>query len=190
MTIANNPIVAGRSSRPAFIKVWDPFVRLFHWTLVLFFAIAWITAEEWDRAHELAGYAIAAMIGLRLIWGLIGTRHARFSDFVCRPTVVIDCLKDNVCLRAKRYLGHNPAGGAMVLALLLSLSIAIGTGVMSTMDAFLGMEWIEELHEGAANLALGLVFLHVVGVFLASLLHRENLVRSMFTGWKRRGDWQ
>jgi cytochrome b len=97
-------------------------------------------------------------------------------------------LKDSVRLRAKRHLGHNPAGGAMTIALPLSISVATATGVVSTMDTFWEVEWVEELHEGAANLTLALVFAHVVGVFLSSLQHRENLVRSMFTGRKRRYD--
>ena len=188
MTIVNSPMEAGRAALPVFIKVWDPFVRVFHWSLVSFFAIAWVTADEWDRIHEDAGYTIAVLVGLRVVWGLIGARHARFLDFVYRPSTVIGYVKDNIRLRAKRYLGHNPAGGAMVLALLLSLSVTAGTGVMTTMDSFWGVEWVEELHEGAANLMLGLVFLHVVGVILSSLQHRENLVRSMFTGLKRRDD--
>ena len=186
MTIANDPMEAGRDARPAFIKVWDPFIRTFHWLLVSFFVVAWITADEWDSIHEITGYAVAVLVGLRLVWGLIGTRHARFPDFVYRPSTVIRFVKDSIHLRAKRYLGHNPAGGAMVLALLLSLSVTAGTGVMTTMDSFWGVEWVEELHEGAANLMLGLVFLHVLGVILSSLQHRENLVRAMFTGLKRR----
>ncbi len=185
MTIAGNPTEAGRAARPAFIKVWDPFVRLFHWALVAFFAIAWITGDDWERIHEISGYAIAVLVALRVLWGLIGSRHARFSDFVYRPAAIIGYIKRSVRLRAKRYLGHNPAGGAMVLALLLSVSLATATGVMSTTDAFWGVEWVEELHEVTANLTLGLVFLHVAGVAFASLQHRENLVRSMITGLKR-----
>ena len=186
MAVTDNLTEAGRSVRPAFIKVWDPFVRIFHWLLVSFFVIAWITADEWDRIHEFAGYAIAVLVALRFVWGLVGTRHARFLDFVYRPSAVIGYVKDSLLQRAKRYLGHNPAGGAMVLALLLSLTIAAGTGVMTTLDAFWGLEWAEELHEGSANLMLGLVILHLAGVSLASFQHRENLVRSMVTGLKRR----
>ena len=184
--IVNDATKAGGATRPAFVKVWDRFVRLFHWSLVLVFAGVWITADEWDRVHEAAGYAIAALVGLRVVWGLIGTRHARFSDFIYRPSSVIGYLKDSVRLRARRYLGHNPAGGAMVLVLLLSLSVASATGVMSTMDAYWGREWVEDLQEGAANLTLALVLLHIAGVCLSSLAHGENLVKAMFDGLKRR----
>ena len=188
MTLVNDPMEAFRATRPAFVKVWDPFVRLFHFSLLLFFAVAWITADELERLHEIAGYAIAILVGLRIVWGLIGTRHARFSDFLYRPSTFAGYVKDSIRMRAKRYLGHNPAGGVMILALLVSLSVATGTGIMSIMDAFWEVEWVEELHEGASNLTLGLVFLHVVGVFVASFQHRENLVGSLFTGRKRRDD--
>ncbi len=179
---------AGRAARPASIKVWDPFVRVFHWSLVALFAIAWFSADEWDRAHEVSGYAIAGLIAMRLVWGLIGTQHARFSDFVYRPSTVIAYLNDSVFLRAKRHIGHNPAGGAMVVALLASLAVAVGTGIISVSDRFWGVEWVEEVHEVASYLTLGLVVAHVLGVVLASLQHRENLVRSMITGWKRKND--
>ena len=188
MTLANDQVEAGCATRPAFIKVWDPFVRIFHWSLVLLFLITWISADEWDRLHELSGYAIAALVGLRLIWGLIGTRHARFPDFIYRPSTVIAYAKDILYFRPRRYLGHNPLGGAMVLAMLISLLAVTGTGIMSVMDSFWGAEWVEEIHEGAATVMLLLVFAHVAGVVAASLQHRENLVRSMVTGLKRKDD--
>lgn len=186
MAIIDNPMESGRASRPDSVKVWDPFVRLFHWSLAGVFAFAWITAEEWDRAHELAGYTIAALVGLRILWGLIGTQYARFSDFVHGPSAVLGYLKDSARFRARRYLGHNPAGGAMIVALLVSLLVAAGTGFMTTTDAYRAAKWVEELHEGAANLTIALAFLHVLGVAVGSLQHGENLVRAMFTGRKRR----
>ena len=188
MTIRLRMIETGRAPRPVSIKVWDPFVRLFHWSLASVFVIAWITADEWERAHEISGYTIAVLVGLRIVWGLIGTRHARFTDFIYKPSAVIGYLKDAVLMRAKRFIGHNPAGGAMVLMLLLSLIAVSATGMMMTTNAFWGKEWVEELHEISANLTLGLVFLHIVGVLLASLQHSENLIRSMLTGRKRNED--
>jgi cytochrome b len=176
---------AGREPRPAFIKVWDPFVRLFHWSLVLFFGLAWLTADEWDGAHEFTGYVVATLVGLRVVWGLIGTRHARFSDFVFGPAAVAAYVKDSMRLSATRYVGHNPAGGALILVLLVLLSATAGTGVMMTMDVFRGMGWVEELHEGVAGVMLALVIVHVLGVCFASLLHRENLICAMVTGFKR-----
>ncbi|RMD64864.1 MAG: cytochrome B [Alphaproteobacteria bacterium] len=167
------------------IKVWDPIVRIFHWSLVGSFAIAWVTADEWDDLHEWAGYAAAALVLFRLVWGLIGPRHARFSEFVKPPRTVIAYLKNVVAGRERRYLGHNPAGGAMIVALLCLLLGTSFTGWLATTDAFWGNEWIEELHETLANGLLLLVGLHVAGVLLASIRHHENLVRAMITGRKR-----
>ena len=166
-------------------QVWDPLVRVFHWSLVGLFAISYLTGDEWKKAHIYSGYAIAGLVAFRLVWGLVGSRHARFSDFVYSPRTVIAFLVDTMRMRARRYLGHNPAGGMMVIALLLTISAIATSGYMMTTDAFWGIEWVEEVHEGAVNVALGLVGLHILGVVLASFEHRENLVRSMLTGRKR-----
>ena len=185
-------------NKPGEIDVWDPMVRVFHWALVSAFTLAWLTEDEWMSLHSYAGYAILALLMFRLVWGVVGPRYARFSDFVKSPETVMGYLKDLVRLRARRYIGHNPAGGAMIVALLLSLTAtvlsgmlaygAVGSGPMTGL--FLahpgyGSEWLEEVHEFFANFTLLLVMVHVGGVFLESLLHRENLVRSMFTGIKR-----
>ena len=188
MTALDRDTGAGRASRPALVRVWDPFVRVFHWSLVAAFAIAWIMADDWGRLHELAGYAVAVLIGLRLVWGLVGTRHARFADFVYRPARVIAYLKDMARLRARRHLGHNPAAGAMVIALLLALAATSASGIMMTVDAYGDAHWVEELHEVSANLTIMLVLAHLAGVAISSLETRENLVRSMVTGFKRRDD--
>jgi cytochrome b len=169
---------------PDAVKIWDPLVRLFHWSLVSAFVLAWITADEWDRAHEWSGYAILGLLAVRLVWGVVGTRYARFSNFVHRPTTILGYLKDTVFLRAKRYLGHNPAGGAMIIALIVALAVTGGTGYLTSIEFGPG-EWMEELHEVAANATLLLVGLHIAGVIASSLEHRENLVWSMFTGKKR-----
>ncbi len=111
------------------VRVWDPLVRLFHWSLVIAFITAYVTGDELEDVHVVAGYFIVGLVVFRLIWGFIGTRHARFSDFVFRPPTVIAYLKDILAFRAKRYIGHNPAGGAMVVALLISLSLATLSGM-------------------------------------------------------------
>ncbi|MCU7853814.1 MAG: cytochrome b/b6 domain-containing protein [Candidatus Thiodiazotropha sp. (ex Monitilora ramsayi)] len=180
------------------INVWDPLVRLFHWTLVGAFLITWVTEDDWMTLHSYAGYLIAGLLLFRLFWGLIGPRYARFTDFVKTPSKVIGYLKDLTTLKAKRYIGHNPAGGAMIVALLLSLLIttftgmlaygAVGMGPLSDMlpsNFGYGSEWFEELHEFFANFTLLLVVVHVGGVIFESLVHKENLVRSMLTGTKR-----
>jgi len=178
---------AGRVPRLASLRVWDPLVRIFHWSLVAAFTFAWLTGEESQRLHVAIGYAIVGLVAFRLVWGLIGTAHARFSDFVYRPSIVVGHLIDTGSLRAKRYIGHNPAGGAMVIALLVMLAATCATGIMMTTRTFWGIEWVEEAHEGAASLTLILVGLHLAGVFAASVRHHENLVAAMITGRKRAG---
>ncbi|MGV8938041.1 MAG: cytochrome b/b6 domain-containing protein [Allorhizobium sp.] len=181
---------SGRKTRPdpadGMVKVWDPLVRLFHWSLVGLLAFSFFTGDEWKSAHIVSGYCVAGLIALRLIWGVVGTRHARFSSFVARPRTVVSFLKDTLQLRARRYLGHNPAGGAMVLLLLAAVCAIALTGYMQTTDAYWGVAWVENAHKTLVYLTLGLVVLHVGGVILASLEHRENLVRAMITGWKRK----
>ncbi|MCW8830615.1 MAG: cytochrome b/b6 domain-containing protein [Gammaproteobacteria bacterium] len=181
------------------IKVWDPLVRVFHWTLASAFFIAYLTEDDWMNVHAYAGYTIGALIMFRLLWGFVGTRHARFSDFVRPPREVVSYLKDMATFHPKRYLGHNPAGGAMVVALLVSLSLTVLTG-MSVYGAEesagplaelfanapeLVADMFEELHEFFANFTLFLVVFHVIGVVLAGLQHGENLVRSMINGLKK-----
>lgn len=168
------------------VKVWDVFVRVFHWSLVVLFAAAFVTSETSEAAHIYAGYGVLSLVTVRLIWGLIGTQHARFTSFVFRPSVVLAYMRDAACFRARRYLGHNPAGGAMVLALLVAVTTTGASGYMMTLERYWGQKWIEEVHELAAHATLVMIALHVVGVIFSSIAHRENLVRSMFTGRKRR----
>jgi len=168
------------------VKVWDPFVRLFHWGLAASFIIAWITADDWDTLHHWAGYAAAALIGLRLVWGLIGSRYARFTQFIKSPAATIGYLSDIMRGRERRYIGHNPAGAAMVMVLIFAMLGCAFTGWLCTTDAFWGSDWVEETHETLANGLLILVLVHIGGVLLASLRHHENLVRAMITGKKRR----
>lgn len=182
------------------IKVWDPLIRLFHWTLVAAFAVAFVTEDEFLDLHVYAGYIILALLAIRLLWGFIGTRHARFADFVRSPATALTYLKDMFSLRARRYLGHNPAGGLMILALLLSLLITAisglatygveGFGPLAEWFHRYGIwndEWMEEIHEFFANFTLVLVAGHLLGVLLGSLIHSENLVLAMFNGRKRIG---
>lgn len=168
------------------IKVWDIAVRIFHWSLVASFAFAWLSAEEWDKAHEYVGYYIGGLIIFRLLWGLIGTKYARFTNFVYSPSHIINYLKSQLTHKSERYLGHNPAGGAMIIALLISLSATTVTGILMTTNKYWGSEFLEEAHEAAATLTLVLVGLHVAGVLYSSLAHNENLVRSMINGRKKR----
>ncbi|MEJ2315491.1 MAG: cytochrome b/b6 domain-containing protein [Gammaproteobacteria bacterium] len=178
------------------IRVWDPVVRIFHWTLALSFLVAWITEDELMTPHVWAGYLITALLVIRIVWGFIGTPHARFRDFVYSPAVIRSYIRKMLSHSEPRYLGHNPAGGVMVTLLILSLLITVISGIAlygntdlaGPMAGFFQGEYsadiFEELHEFFANFTLFLVILHIGGVIWSSFAHRENLVRSMLTGVK------
>lgn len=184
------------------VRVWDPLQRVFHWSLVAAFAIAYLTGEEETAVHVWAGYAVAALVAFRVLWGFIGTRHARFRDFVRRPREILAYTRALLAGRPPRYLGHNPLGGLMVVLLLASLSATAATGywLQSSEEAVHGRSalpsaparaadegegWVEEAHEWCAHFTLLLVFVHVGGVLVMSAVHRENLVRAMVSGRKR-----
>ncbi|RXH35720.1 cytochrome B561 [Bradyrhizobium nanningense] len=185
MSAIHDAIVAGGDKPPATVKVWDPFVRVFHWSLAGLFLLAYATGDEIEKVHIVAGYTIAGLLALRIVWGFVGPRHVRFSDFVRAPRAVLAYMRDVALLRAPRYLGHNPAGGAMIVALIVMLIGTCITGYMMTTGSFWGAKWVEEVHEAFANLTIGLVVVHVLGVLVASFEHRENLVKAMITGRKR-----
>jgi cytochrome b len=208
------------TTRPASTLVWDPVVRFGHWALVAAFAVAYFSAEEEaggpDPLHVWGGYVVGAIVVLRVVWGFVGPRHARFSDFVRGPLVALAYFRDLLYGRARRYIGHSPAGGAMVIALLVCLAATVATGliaygeegkgplaaVMLTDANANGNEaghralaekrgeeaesTIRELHGLMANITVALVAAHIFGVAVASVVHRENLVLAMITGRKRR----
>jgi cytochrome b len=166
------------------ILVWDWPVRIGHWLLVGAFALAWLTSEseEWRLVHAYAGGTLVGVVLFRLIWGVLGTRHARFSSFVRGPRAVCGYLGGLLRREPSHEAGHNPAGGWAIVGL-LGLGLLTGTsGWLLYQD--LGGEWVEELHEALASLMLGVAALHVAGVVVSSLAHRENLVRAMLTGFK------
>jgi cytochrome b len=198
------PIMQPDGPRPPsdapFVLVWDPLVRLFHWSLALGFTLAYLTEDDLLTLHVWAGYLVLGLIAVRFVWGFVGTRHARWTDFVQPPHVIAAYLQDVARLRGARHLGHNPAGGAMIVALLLSLTLTGLTGLalygaqelsgpLAPVMSGLPPGWahaLEDVHEVLANLTLALVGLHLAGVALASLQHGDNLVKSMITGYKRR----
>lgn len=181
------------------ITVWDPLVRLFHWSLVVSFFIAYLTDENLMDLHAWAGYAATALIAFRLVWGFAGPEHARFSDFVAGPRRAFAYVKTVFSGTAPRHLGHNPAGGFMIVLLLMGVALAGVTGIAvygidesSGPLAFLALQTpealgnvLEELHGFVANAVLGLVAIHVLGVIVESRLQRESLVLAMITGKKR-----
>lgn len=166
------------------ILVWDWPVRIGHWLLVVGFSLAWLTSESeaLRLLHALAGATVVAVISFRIVWGLIGSRTARFTDFVRGPAAVFDYLLGLLRLQPKHFTGHNPAGGWAILFLLGSGLLVGGTGWGLYND--LGGHWLEELHEGLAVAMLMIVMIHVAGVIASSLLHGENLSRAMISGYK------
>jgi len=166
------------------IKVWDLPVRIFHWLLAGSFAIAYLVAEsEQLRAlHVILGYTASGLILFRIVWGLVGSQFARFSSFMFPPAAAVGYLRSLV-KQPQHYIGHNPAGSYAIYGILVA-GLATGvTGYMTLTE--IGGESLEEVHEACANVWLGLVIVHVAGVFIGSWIHRENLVRAMITGYKR-----
>ncbi|MBQ0943070.1 cytochrome b/b6 domain-containing protein [Ideonella sp. 4Y16] len=167
------------------VRVWDVPVRVFHWLLVLSFAGAWLSAESerWRLLHVTLGYTVAGLVAFRVVWGLVGTKPARFASFVRGPAAVLAYLKGLLAGRAPHTTGHNPAGALAIVGLLGLAALTTGLGWATYNE--LGGDLAEEGHELAANLMLLLVGVHLLGVLVGSLAHRENLVRAMFTGHKR-----
>ena len=173
------------STAPVAIRVWDAPVRVFHWLLVLSFTGAYLSAESetWRLVHVTLGYTLGGLIAFRLVWGLVGTRYARFGNFVRGPQAVLRYLQSLLRGKPAHSIGHNPAGAVAIVLLL-----ALGLGIVASGWAIyndVGGEWLGDVHEFIANAMLLVVGVHLVGVASASWLHRENLVRSMVTGTKR-----
>ena len=187
LTRTETPQHAARSDdTDATLRVWDPLVRIFHWSVALGVVINTVLLEGGKAPHRYVGYAVAAALAVRIVWGFVGSVHARFSDFVTSPLVAVSHLRAVVVRRDRRYLGHNPAGAAMIVALMILLAATCLTGWMQGLDAFWGVEWVQETHEICANLIIAMAAVHVLGAIAESLAHRENLVLSMITGRKRR----
>ncbi len=172
------------SVSPRRTLVWDLPTRTFHWLLALSFAGAYVTAES-ERLrdlHMLLGYSAFGLVAFRLLWGVVGTRYARFTAFPLSPAAVAGYLKSLAKLSPRHYFGHNPAGSWAIVGMLL---LIVGLGATGWAQAIeVGPEWLEDLHEGLANAMLAVVVVHVAAVLLSSALHRENLVRAMLTGYK------
>lgn len=166
------------------ILVWDWPVRIGHWLMVGSFILAWLTSESesWRLVHVFAGATLVGAILFRLLWGIVGTRHARFSSFVRGPSAVAGYLRGLLRHAPADTAGHNAAGGWAIIAL-LSLGLLSGASGWLTYQE-LGGKMAEELHEVLAGTMLAVALAHVGGVIVSSLAHRENLVRAMLTGFK------
>lgn len=186
-------------------------MRVFHWSLVFFFTLAYVTGEELDVVHAYAGYVIIGLLLFRIVWGFIGGKYARFSQFMCGPGKTLAYIKSIIRSKPRHYLGHNPLGGWMTVSLLVFLSISVWSGLEAYADEGKGPlaqtiefvqpayadvdrhdgaqkkgdEFWKELHEFFADVTLALVFLHIGGVLFSSVVHRENLVKAMINGYKK-----
>lgn len=209
------------------VAVWDPVVRYGHWALVAAFAVAYLSSEEDtgfpNALHVWAGYVTGGIVVFRIIWGFVGSPHARFRDFAYGPVAAMRYLWNLISGRARRYIGHSPAGAVMVFLLLFCLAGTVSTGIVAygqqghgllagiatttaaTLRSVPGEDddadevrvgqsgereesAMSEAHGALANITLGLIVVHILGVLLASVRHRENLIAAMFSGQKRTGN--
>ena len=166
-------------------RIWDPFVRLFHWSLVALFAANALFVEDDSTAHEWIGYSIAALVVLRILWGFVGPRHARFAAFLPGTRALTEQIGDIATRRRRAHLGHTPLGALMIVNLLLTMLAICISGYLMTTDAFWGIEWVEEMHEVFVTWAEISVLAHVAAVLFESHRTGVNLPRAMVTGTKR-----
>lgn len=174
------------SRPPDRVRVWDPLVRVFHWSLVSCVVLNSWVVEEGETIHQWLGYAAAALVGLRLVWALIGSRHARFTDWFPTPRRVHDHVTALLHGEVPTHTGHNPLGALMMLTL-MALVLGLGlTGWLQGTDAFWGVDWVQELHEGLAAMLVWLAALHAAAALVMGRIERTRLVKAMVTGVKER----
>jgi cytochrome b len=185
--MATAPVAATTTPGPAprRVRVWDPIVRIFHWTVVGGVIANLTFLRHAETPHIYVGYAVIAALIVRLCWGFVARGHARFTSFVPGPRRLAGYFTAMLGKREPRYVGHNPAGAAMIVLLLVLLATVGTTGWMMSLDAFWGVAWVETLHEITANVLIVAVALHVIGAIVESIRHRENLPLAMITGYKR-----
>ncbi len=178
------PVPTAAGSSPRNVLVWDVPVRVFHWLMVLSFAGAYLTAESerWRLIHVTLGYTMGGVVAFRVVWGLIGSHPARFASFVKGPAAIGRYLRSMLGERPEHHLGHNPAG-ALAIVLMLAVAAAVTASGWALYNDLCG-EWLEDLHEVAANLMLSVIGVHVAAVLISSHVHRENLVAAMIDGRK------
>ena len=161
------------------VRVWDFPLRIFHWTLALAIALAFLSSEEdsaLNRWHVLSGWVAAVLLVFRLVWGFIGGEHSRFADFI-RPSRIAGHIAALVNGRSGSDLGHNPLGAVAVMFLLALTGVTLWTGAF-------GGDGYEELHEVVAWTLLAMVGLHIAGVVVMSMIEKVNLPRAMISGDK------
>lgn len=168
------------------VRVWDRFVRVFHWSLVACVLLNFFVLEEGELPHQVAGYLASGLVAARIVWGFIGSRHARFSSFFPTPSRLRQHLNELRSGRPAFHPGHNPLGALMMLALMAAVLALGATGWLQTTDLFWGDDAMEELHEALANGLMALAGLHAAAALVMGRLERVGLVRAMVTGVKVR----
>ncbi|MFZ6770360.1 cytochrome b/b6 domain-containing protein [Undibacterium sp. Di26W] len=164
--------------------VWDMPVRLIHWALVFSIATAWFTSGQTGVAHEYIGYGAGLLVLARLVWSGVGNRYARFGQFLKPLPATLDYVRLVMRAKAPRYIGHNPLGGWMVVALLSCVALLVLTGWAMGTDLLWGYAWPVRVHITIAWIMVGLIVLHVAGVLFTSWQHHENLAKAMLIGEK------
>ncbi len=168
------------------VRVWDAPVRAFHWTLVACIVVDYFVLTDGKDLHRWLGYTASALVAWRLVWGFIGSTHARFADFFPTPRRVLRHVRGLMAGHAEFHAGHNPLGALMMLAL-LALVVALGvTGWMMSLDAFWGEDWLEDLHGVLADVLIALAGLHAAAAIVMGRIERTRLIKAMFTGVKER----
>lgn len=174
------------STEPRSRQVWDLFVRVFHWSLVSCIVLNYFVLDDGETLHQWIGYAASALVGARIVWGFVGTPHARFSDFFPTPERLLTHLRGLVGGKTTQHWGHNPLGALMILAL-MGLVLGLGlTGWMQTLDSFFGEEWLQDLHEVLGNVLITFAGLHAAAAIVMGRIERTRLVKAMVTGTKER----
>lgn len=170
------------------VDVWDPLVRVFHWTVVTGSALDYFLLTDGETAHQWIGYVVGAALISRVAWGFYSRGHAAFASFIRDPRTTSQYVAKLASGRAPRHIGHNPAAAVMIVTLMAVLAVIVTTGWMQTTDPFWGVGWVQNAHVWAANGLLALVVIHATFAVAESVRHRENLIWSMVTGRKRAED--
>ena len=168
------------------VRVWDKFVRIFHWSLVACVLANFFVIDDGETAHQWLGYTASILVCARIVWGFIGSRHARFSDFFPTPAAIRQHLRDMMSGSKEHHDGHNPLRAVVMLSMLVIVLSLGATGYLQTTDAFWGEEWLQELHEGLASALIALAGFHALAAIVMSRIERTNLVAAMITGVKVR----
>jgi cytochrome b len=183
------------------VRIWDAPTRLFHWGIIVMVAAAWLTQElGWMTIHMINGYAVFAALLFRFAWGFVGSETARFRKFLKSPARALAHLAHFRRREPDTEIGHNAAGGWMVLVILVLLAVQVGTGLCATDDVmFQGpfsdavgqswSDWLTHIHSLNFTVIEIAILLHVVAVGAYAVGKRHDLVRPMISGWKRMPAW-